>query len=162
MAAYPLGYYADAMTRTHALRALFAGLLLLGVTACGGDDTAAVTTAAAADITATATGAVKVAPADGAALIEAMGDDLTVIDVRTADEFASGHLQGAANIDIEGGQFSALIAELPRDEAYMVYCHSGRRSAIAAQTMIEAGFTAVYDLGGIVDWQAAGLPVVTG
>ena len=149
MAAYPMGYYIRGMTRTHALGVLFAGLLLFGAAACGDD-------------AASGTGAVKVAPADGAALIESMGDDLTVVDVRTAEEFASGHLEGATNIDIEGGQFSALIADLPRDAAYMVYCHSGRRSAIAAQAMIDAGFTQVYDLGGIVDWQAAGLPVVTG
>jgi phage shock protein E len=105
---------------------------------------------------------VKVAPADGAALIDSMGAELTIIDVRTPEEFAAGHLDGAVNYDIEGGQFSALIADLPTDGAYIVYCHSGRRSAIAAQTMIDAGFTTVYDLGGIVDWQAAGLPVVTG
>ena len=44
----------------------------------------------------------------------------------------------------------------------MVYCHSGRRSAIAADAMVAAGFTQVYDVGGIADWEAAGLPVVTG
>ncbi|MFM2077610.1 MAG: Rhodanese-like domain, partial [Actinomycetota bacterium] len=53
------------------------------------------------------------------------------------------------------------IENLARDGEYAVYCHSGRRSAIAAATMVAAGFTRVHDLGGIVDWQAAGLPVVT-
>ena len=151
------------MTSSRALAGVFAGLLLFGATACGDDDASGGTAPAVADTTGTAgTGAVKVAPTDGAALIDSMGSELTVIDVRTADEFASGHLEGAVNIDVEGGQFSALIADLPKDAPYMVYCHSGRRSAIAAQAMIDAGFTEVYDLGGIVDWQAAGLPVVTG
>jgi len=149
------------MTRTHALGALFAGLLLFGVAACGDDDSSAATTVAVGD-TSAATGAVKMSSTDGAALIDSMGSELTVIDVRTPGEFAAGHLDGAVNMDVEGGQFSAMIADLPKDAAYMVYCQSGRRSALAAQAMIDAGFTEVYDIGGIADWQAAGLPVVTG
>lgn len=151
------------MTSSRVLAGVFTGLLLFGTAACGDDDGATGTTPAVADTAGTAgTSAVKVAPADGAALIDSMGSELTVIDVRTADEFATGHLEGAVNMDVEGGQFSALIADLPKDAPYMVYCHSGRRSAIAAQAMVDAGFTEVYDLGGIVDWQAAGLPVVAG
>lgn len=150
------------MTRTFIARSLVAGLLLFGAASCGNDDSSAGTTAAAVVTDGVGTGAVKVAPADGAALIESMGAELTVIDVRTPGEFAAGHLEGAVNMDVEGGQFSAMIADLPTDGAYMVYCQSGRRSALAAQAMIDAGFTQVYDLGGIADWQAAGLPVVTG
>lgn len=149
------------MTPSFLARSLAAGVLLLGAAACGGDDAGSGTTAAAVTDGVNA-GAVQVAPADGAALIESMGAELTVIDVRTPGEFAAGHLEGAVNMDVEGGQFSALIADLPTDGAYMVYCQSGRRSALAAQAMIDAGFTQVYDLGGIADWQAAGLPVVTG
>ena len=150
------------MTRTFLARSLVAGLLLFGAAACRNDDSSAGTTAAAVATDGAGTGAVKVSPTDGAALIESMGAELTVIDVRTPGEFAAGHLEGAVNMDVEGGQFSALIADLPTDGAYMVYCQSGRRSALAAQAMIDAGFTQVYDLGGIADWQAAGLPVVTG
>ncbi len=104
----------------------------------------------------------KVSVEDASLVIEDMGDRLTVIDVRTPEEFAAGHLEGAVNLDLEGGQFSALIEDLPKNEAYLVYCHTGRRSAIAADTMVEAGFTNVRDMGGIADWEAAGLPVVTG
>lgn len=104
----------------------------------------------------------QVTPADGSLLIHDMGDRLTIIDVRTPEEFAAGHLDGAVNLDLEGGQFSRLIAELPKNEAYLVYCHTGRRSALAAETMVKAGFTNVRDMGGIADWQAAGYPVVTG
>jgi rhodanese-related sulfurtransferase len=104
---------------------------------------------------------VVLAPQDGAAYLAAT-PGVTVIDVRTPAEFATGHLEHAVNMDIEGGGFSADIKDLPKDGEYAVYCHSGRRSAIAVATMVAAGFTRVHDLGGIVDWQAAGLPVVTG
>ncbi len=103
-----------------------------------------------------------VTPADGSLLMHDMGDRLTIIDVRTPDEFAAGHIDGAVNLDLEGGQFSKLIEELPKNEAYLVYCHTGRRSALAADTMVKAGFTNVRDMGGIADWEAAGYPVVTG
>jgi rhodanese-related sulfurtransferase len=149
------------MTTTRALAVLFSGALLFGAAACG-DDSAADSTATPVVSDVANSGVVKVSPTDGAALIESMGAELTVVDVRTPGEFAAGHLEGAVNMDVEGGQFSAMIADLPTDAAYIVYCQSGRRSAIAAQAMVDAGFTEVYDLGGIADWQAAGLPVVTG
>ena len=103
-----------------------------------------------------------ITPADGSLLIHDMGDRLTIIDVRTPEEFAAGHIDGAVNLDLEGGQFSTLIVDLPKNEAYLVYCHTGRRSALAADTMAKAGFTDVRDMGGIADWQSAGYPVVTG
>jgi rhodanese-related sulfurtransferase len=103
-----------------------------------------------------------VTPAEGSLLMHDMGDRLTVIDVRTPDEFAASHLDGAINIDLEGGQFSTLIEALPKNEAYLVYCRSGRRSALAAQTMVNAGFTNVRDMGGIADWESAGYPTVSG
>ena len=99
---------------------------------------------------------------EGQAKMASLGSGLTVIDVRTPEEFAAGHVDGAINIDVEGGGFSAGIASLDTAAPYIVYCQSGRRSAIAAETMVAAGFTEVYDMGGIQDWVAAGLPVVTG
>lgn len=107
-------------------------------------------------------GVQRVDPAQGKRILQAQAGAIMLIDVRTPEEFAQGHLEGAVNMDLEGGQFSADIAGLPKDAAYMVYCHSGRRSALAAQAMSDAGFTHVYDLGGIAAWQASGLPVVTG
>ncbi len=97
--------------------------------------------------------------AEGKELIDS-GVPLTIIDVRTPDEFAAGHLQGAVNSDVEGGAFSAFIATLDKNATYVVYCRSGRRSAIAANAMAQAGFTDVHDIGGIADWEAAGYPVV--
>lgn len=71
-----------------------------------------------------------------------------VIDVRHADEFAAGHVAGAINIDVEAGDFAAKIAALPKNGVYLVYCHSGRRSGIAAGQMQDAGLN-VLDGGGI-------------
>ena len=80
---------------------------------------------------------------------------LVLLDVRTPDEFATGHLQGATNIDVEDPSFADQIAALDKDAHYVVYCRSGRRSAIAVQTMKDAGFTDVTDAGAMD--QAAGL-----
>ena len=61
------------------------------------------------------------------------------------------------------GALAPPVAEaLDPSATYIVYCQSGRRSALAAAAMVEAGFTQVFDMGGIQDWLAAGLPVVTG
>jgi phage shock protein E len=136
---------------------MLAAAMVLGATACG-DDSPSNAVTVPTDNPALS----KVTPQHGQELIQQFGAELTVIDVRTPEEFASGHLEGAVNYDIEGGQFSALIEPLDRSKPYMVYCHSGRRSGIAADAMVAAGFTQVYDVGGIADWMAAGLPVVTG
>lgn len=86
---------------------------------------------------------------------------VTVIDVRTPDEFAAGHIANAINIDVEGDSFLDGIDALDKAKTYAVYCHSGRRSMIAANTMVDAGFTSIYNLdGGISAWQNAGLPLV--
>lgn len=105
---------------------------------------------------------VKIDAMEGQAMMASLGAGLTVIDVRTPEEFAAGHVDGAINIDVEGGGFSAAISSLDPAAPYIVYCRSGRRSAIAADAMIAAGFTEVHDMGAIDGWVAAGLPVVTG
>ena len=70
-----------------------------------------------------------------------------VIDVRTASEFAEGHVQGARNLDIQNGDFEAALADLDKDASYNVYCRSGNRSGAAVAMMRNAGFTNVVDLG---------------
>jgi len=93
---------------------------------------------------------------------QAQTSGVTVIDVRTPGEFAAGHIANAINIDVEGGAFDAGIAALDKAGTYAVYCHSGRRSLIAANTMADAGFTNIYNLdGGIGAWGAAGYSLVT-
>ena len=87
---------------------------------------------------------------------------VVILDVRTAGEYISGHIDGAINIDVEGMRFDSEIAKLDRTVTYAVYCHSGRRSGIAVSKMESAGFTSLFNLdGGIQAWQSAGLPLVT-
>ena len=85
-----------------------------------------------------------------------------VIDVRDATEFASGHVQGATNLNVENGDLAAAFAGLDKGAAYSVYCRSGRRSAIAADLMAKAGFANVTDLGALEDAaKSLNLPIVT-
>ena len=88
--------------------------------------------------------------------------ELVILDVRTPDEFDSGHVEGAINIDYHGSDFAALIGELDPDQPYLLYCRSGFRSGRTLPLMIRAGLTKISHLdGGINTWNAVGLPVVT-
>ena len=87
---------------------------------------------------------------------------VVILDVRTGGEFMMGHIENAINIDVEGVTFDGDIAKLDKSATYAVYCHSGRRSGIAVGKMKDAGFKNLFNLtNGILDWQAAGLPLVT-
>jgi rhodanese-related sulfurtransferase len=88
-----------------------------------------------------------------------MLESRVVVDVRTAAEFAAGHIAGAQNIDVEAADFPSRISTLDKTAAYLVYCHSGRRSANAAQQMAAAGFSDIVDAGAMADIAAAGAPV---
>ena len=80
-----------------------------------------------------------------------------LIDVRTPEEFASGHIQNAINIPVESLQ--DRLDEVPGNMPVIVYCRSGNRSATAVQILVAAGVQPVYDLGGIQIWVAEGFPV---
>jgi thioredoxin len=83
----------------------------------------------------------------------------TLLDVRSPEEFGMNHLKDAQNINVNGQNFNEKIALLDRKNPVLVYCKSGTRSANAAKQMREIGLT-VYELeGGIVKWQAEGLPI---
>ena len=77
--------------------------------------------------------------------------DSVILDVRTVAEFGEGHLEGAVNYDVEDGTFAAQLATLDKNASYVLYCRSGRRSAIAADMMKSAGFAHVTDLGAMED-----------
>ncbi len=83
----------------------------------------------------------------------------TVIDVRTPAEYAAGHVAGAVNIDVEASDFAEKISTLDPKGDYLVYCRSGRRSALAADAMAKAGFTDIIDAGGLDGLAAAGAPI---
>ncbi|MDH4473896.1 MAG: thioredoxin [Fluviicola sp.] len=90
-------------------------------------------------------------------------ENATILDVRTTEEFAGGHLENARNIDWTADGFDAKIAKLDKSNPYFVYCLSGGRSAAAAEHMRELGFKEVYEMdGGMMKWRSVGLPEVLG
>lgn len=87
--------------------------------------------------------------------------DVVILDVRTPGEFSQGHIEGAMNIDVEASTFDSEIAKLDKSKTYAVYCHSGRRSGIATQTMAKIGFKHLYNLeNGLSDWMSQGMMTV--
>jgi rhodanese-related sulfurtransferase len=131
-------------------------LAALSLTACGSSPTDAAEPPPAT----VGGGAVSVVdPAGFAAAAAAEG--VVLLDVRTPQEFAAGHLRGARNIDVESPDFTAAVAALDPGTTYAVYCRSGNRSAAATAYLLDLGFAPPYELGGgILAWQQAGLPVV--
>ena len=93
--------------------------------------------------------------------METRDAQLTVLDVRTPEEFSEGHLEDATMIDFYEPDFPDQIAQLDPDAEYLVYCRSGNRSGQTIELMAELGFTNVTEVaGGIQAWTAAGHPVV--
>jgi len=88
---------------------------------------------------------------------------VVVLDVRTAEEFADGHMPGAINLDIRGGKFAETLAGLDKSKTYLVHCAVGGRSAKACGQMDGMKFDKVLNLsGGITAWEAAGHKAVKG
>ena len=86
-------------------------------------------------------------------------EDLVVLDIRTPEEFAAGHLAGAINIDYYASDFESQLSGLDLDVPYVMYCNSGNRSGNTLPLMDSLGFSEVYELdGGIQAWLAANLP----
>ena len=76
--------------------------------------------------------------------------EIVILDVRTAEEFEEERLPRAVNIDIHSDDFEQKILKLDKKKRYLLHCHSGRRSALAAQFMEEKGFRKVYNVVGLV------------
>ena len=72
-----------------------------------------------------------------------------VIDVRTPEEFATGHLDGAVNINWEDPTFADQVATLDKDGVYVLYCRSGNRAGQAIDAMTSIGFTNLTNAGGV-------------
>lgn len=85
--------------------------------------------------------------------------DFVVLDVRTAQEFAAGHLPGAVNLDVKDPEFEAKLARLDRAPTYLVYCRTQNRSGAAASIMRRLGFEKVTVMhGGFAEWSKRGFP----
>jgi rhodanese-related sulfurtransferase len=84
-----------------------------------------------------------------------------VLDVRTKEEFESGHIGGSKNIDVTDASFRDKISELDKEKSYVVYCASGARSLSALGLMRELGFEDAHSMvGGISEWKKEGMEVV--
>jgi rhodanese-related sulfurtransferase len=101
------------------------------------------------------------APLSQAAFLErvaAGADQPYVLDVRTPDEFAAGHVPGAVNIPHD--QLAKRLAEVPKDRDVVLYCRSGRRAELAGEVLAGNGYSRLQHLeGDIVAWVDNGRPV---
>ena len=81
-------------------------------------------------------------------------EESVIIDVRTDDEFSTGYIGGAVNIDFyKGNEFISEIEKLDKSKSYFIYCKSGARSGQTCELMKQKGFKKVYNLeGGILGW----------
>lgn len=90
----------------------------------------------------------SLSPEDGWALLES-GRKLTVLDVRTPEEFACGHLPDSINLPLNDLEQRALQTVGNRNKTVLVYCQSGVRSKQATKLLYAHGFTDVHDIGGL-------------
>ena len=75
-----------------------------------------------------------------------------ILDVRTREEYDQGHIPGAIVISHEEIAEKAKEVLTEKDQLILVYCRSGRRSKIAAEALVELGYTNIKEFGGIIDW----------
>lgn len=87
--------------------------------------------------------------------------DITILDVRTPQEFLDGHLKNAINIDFYANDFATKLKELSKNTPYIVYCRTDNRSEDVQDLMQKVGFSQVYKMeGGIVRWDQENLPII--
>jgi len=129
------------------------------LTACSSTDTEAV--AAPVDVIVEApTAPERVDAAMFSEVVTTPG--VTIIDVRTPEEFAQGHIQGAVNYNVQGPDFANQIMGLDPAGVYAVYCRSGNRSQPAITQLSNIGINSIFELEpGIIGWENAGLPLVS-
>lgn len=92
----------------------------------------------------------KITPDDARALIGTEG--VTLLDVRAKYEYDEAHIDGAVLLPYDEIAQTIDKFNIDKNSTVIVYCRSGRRSAIAADSLTALGYTNVYDLGGIQDW----------
>lgn len=87
-------------------------------------------------------------------------DSVQLVDVRTPQEYADGHIEGAININVQSDNFQQMaVKELSKDKTVLIYCRSGRRSLKAADILTGLGYKVVNLKGGVIEWEEDGLPV---
>lgn len=97
------------------------------------------------------------------AFAKIIANDTTIIrlDVRTAEEYAEGHIEGSINIDVLSSDFEQkALAQLPKDKKIALYCRSGNRSKQAMRILANNGYNIVELNTGVLGWMSARLPLV--
>ena len=93
----------------------------------------------------------QITPAQAKEIMDTQ-DGYVILDVRTREEFDEAHIDGAILIpDYEIADKAESILK-DKDQLILVYCRSGRRSKLAAEALVELGYTNVKEFGGIIDW----------
>lgn len=85
-------------------------------------------------------------------VVELLKDDALLLDVRTKSEYDEGHIPDAVLLNVSDVEDDIKDITTDYERAIIVYCRSGSRSAVAAQTLIDMGYENVYDFGGISNW----------
>ncbi len=146
-------------------RVLISLLAVAGVaTACSSSSSSdSVAAPQVSDAQDSAAGIRLVSVADAAAIQANPPENLVILDVRTPEEFAEGHLAGAVMIDFYDTDFVDRLDELDPAVPYLVYCRSGSRSGQTTALMKDLGFADVADVdGGILAWTEAGQATTKG
>ncbi len=106
---------------------------------------------------------VKVSPDEAYRLIQENKNNpnFVIVDIRTPQEYNSGHIENAININFYDPDFKQKLSKLDKDKTYIVYCRTGQRSGLAMPIFRELGFKEVYEIeGGIVRWVKSGYSVI--
>ena len=100
----------------------------------------------------------KISMDEAIAMMEAEKDYL-IVDVRSYEEFAQGHIPGALNVPNESIGTEPPLLLPDKEQLIMIYCRSGNRSKQASQKLVDMGYSNIVEFGGIIDWPG---DIVTG
>jgi len=97
----------------------------------------------------------NIRPAKAQELMKEMGEGTyEIIDVRTPEEYNSGHVEGAKHMNLFDSNFGDKVAQLDQDKTYFLICRSGNRSGSACSVMSQNGFDKLYNIsGGMISWK---------
>ena len=141
----------------NAFSILFAAVLLIDLS---GNAVAQSAKSATKGETASVVPSVKNVEVEQAAKLLQENKKIVVLDVRTPEEFAVGHIAGATNLDFHNPDFEKKLSELDKSKSYLVHCAAGGRSAKTRDLMKKQQFQSIYHLeGGLKAWEKAGKPV---
>lgn len=131
---------------------MFLIVLSLALTACAGEPAPAAPPTGGGQMEQPVKATVKdITPEEAKERLDS-DEAIILVDVRTKEEFDSGHIEGAVLLPVDQIQKNAAEVFPDKDAVYFVYCRSGSRSGAATAMMVDLGYQNVFDLGGIIDW----------